>query len=121
MFNVNNMYPIDNSYIRDSVYSEPQQASFLSVLKASFDLLVELCTNLPNQIKQIVYLAEDIIETAKSIPSAVNKNQVIDMRCQVCGIVHEIACNAPKIEIGLPVDIDSQIMTIRKHHGHQGV
>ncbi len=26
MLNVNNIYPEDNSYIRDSVYSEPQQA-----------------------------------------------------------------------------------------------
>ena len=121
MLNVNNIYPEDNSYIRDSVYSEPQQAKFLLALKSSYDLLVELCTKIPKQTKQIVYLAEDIIEIAKSIPSAVNKNQVIDMRCQVCGIVHEIACNAPKVEIGLPVDIESQIMTIREHHGHQGV
>ena len=118
MLNVNNMYPVNSSYIHDSVYSEPQQASFLSVLKTSFDLLVELCTNLPNQTKQIVYLAEDIIETAKYIPSVIDDTKMIDMRCQVCGVVHEIACNAPKVEIGLPVDIESQIMTIREQKGH---
>ena len=118
MLNVNDMYPVSNSYIHESVYSKLQQASFLSVLKTSFDLLVELCTNLPNQTKQIVYLAEDIIEAAAKIPSVLNKNEVIDMRCQVCGIVHELACNAPKVEIGLPVDIENQVTTIRKHHGH---
>jgi len=118
MLNVNDMYPVSSSYIHDSVYTEPQQASFLLILKSSFDLLVELCTNLPNEIKQIVYLAEDIIEIAKEIPSVIDDTKMIDMRCQVCGVVHEIACNAPKVEIGLPVDIESQIMTIREQQGH---
>ena len=118
MLNVNNMYPVSSSYISESVYSEPQQANFLSILKSSFDLLVELCTNLPKQVKQIVYLAEDIIEMAKTIPSAIDKNKVIDMRNQICDVVHQIANNAPKVEIGLPVNIDSQVMTIREHQGH---
>ena len=118
MLNVNNMYPVSSSYICESVYSEPQQASFLSILKSSFDLLVELCTNLPKQVKQIVYLAEDIIEMAKTIPSSIDKNKVIDMRNQICDVVHQIANNAPKVEIGLPVNIDSQIMAIREHQGH---
>ena len=118
MLDVNNMYPVSSSYIHDSVYSEPQQASFLSVLKTSFDLLVELCTNLPNQTKQIVYLAEDIIETAKYIPSVIDNNKMVDMRNQVCDVVHQIANNAPKVEIGLPVNIDEQIKTIREHQGH---
>jgi hypothetical protein len=118
MLNVDNIYPVSSSYICESVYSEPQQASFLSVLKSSFDLLVELCKNLPNQVKQIVYLAEDIIEMAKAIPSSVDKNKVIDMRNQICDVVHEIAKNAPKVEIGLPVNIDSQVMAIREHQGN---
>lgn len=118
MLNVNNIYPVSSSYICKSVYSEPQQANFLSVLKSSFDLLVELCTNLPKQVKQIVYLAEDIIEMAKAIPSSINKNKVIDMRNQICDVVHEIAKNAPKVEIGLPVNIDSQVMAIREHQGN---
>jgi len=116
--NVKNIYPVSSSYIHDSVYSEPQQASFLLILKSSFDLLVELCTNLPQQIKQIVYLAEDIIEIAKTIPSSIDKNKVIDMRNQICDVVHQIAINAPKVEIGLPVNIDSQVMTIREYQGH---
>ena len=118
MLNVNNMYPVSSSYISESVYSEPQQANFLSILKSSFDLLVELCTNLPKQVKQIVYLAEDIIEMAKTIPSSIDKNKVIDMRNQICDVVHQIANNAPKVEIGLPVNIDSQVMTIREHQRH---
>jgi len=116
--NIENTYPKDNIYISNSVYSDSQQDNFLQTLQESLDLLVELCVKLPQQLKKIVYLAEDIIEIAKSIPSAVNKNEVIDMRCQVCGVVHELACNAPKVEIGLPVNIDSQVMTIREHHGH---
>ena len=118
MLNVNNMYPVSSSYICESVYSEPQQANFLSILKSSFDLLVELCTNLPKQVKQIVYLAEDIIEMAKTIPSSIDKNKVIDMRNQICDVIYQIANNAPKVEIGLPVNIDSQVMTIREHQGH---
>lgn len=112
------MYPVSSSYIHDSVYSEPQQANFLSILKSSFDLLIELCTNLPKQIKQIVYLAEDIIEIAKEIPSVIDDTKKIDMRNQVCDVVHQIANNAPKVEIGLPVNIESQIMTIREQQGH---
>jgi len=118
MLNVNDMYPVSNSYIHDSVYSELQQANFLSTLKSSFDLLVELCTNFPKQIKQIVYLAEDIIEIAKKIPSVIDDTKMIDMRNQVCDVVHQIANNAPKVETGLPVNIDNEIKTIREHQGH---
>jgi len=118
MLNVNDMYPVSSSYIHDSVYSEPQQAYFLSVLETSFDLLIELCTNLPKEIKQIVYLAEDIIKIAKEIPSVIDDTKIIDMRNQVWDVVHQIAKNAPKVEIGLPVNIESQIMTIREQQGH---
>ena len=124
---VNKVYPVDKSYICDSVYSDAQQKNFLTVLKESFDLLVDLCMDstfcykLSHEVRQIVYLAEDILKVAMTIPSAINKNEVIDMRCQVCGIVHELACNAPKVEIGLPVNIESQVSTIREHHGYCGV
>ena len=124
---VNKVYPVNKSYICDSVYSEEQQKNFLRVLKESFDLLVNLCTDntfcykLSHEVKQIVYLAEDILKVAMTIPSAINQNEVIDMRCQVCGVVHELACNAPKVEIGLPVNIESQVSTIREHYGYCGV
>ena len=114
---VNKVYPVDKSYICDSVYSDAQQKNFLTVLKESFDLLVDLCMDstfcykLSHEVRQIVYLAEDILKVAMTIPSAININDV----------VHELATNAPKVEIGLPVNIESQVSTIREHHGYCGV
>ena len=115
---VSNTYPELSSYMQESVYSEPQHAKFMSTLKSAFDLLIELCVNLPHQLKQIVYLAEDIVEIAKQIPSSINNNDVIDMRYQICDVVHEIANHAPKVEIGLPINIDNHIKTIRETNGY---
>lgn len=109
---IKDLYPKNNSYITSSVYSEPQQESFLKTLISSFDLLIELCRTLPHQIKKIVYLAEDIIEIAKSIPSHADKNKFVDMRNEICDTIHNIANHAPLIEMGLPINIDKEIYCV---------
>jgi len=112
MLNVNKIYPQNDSYLCESVFSDTQQANFLQTLTNSFELLIELCSKFPEQLKKIVYLAEDIIEISKTIPSSIRNNDVVDMRYQICDCIHDIASNASRLQMGLPIDIDKQICHI---------
>jgi hypothetical protein len=114
---IQNTYPKTDEYIFESIYSDLQQTNFLQTLKQSFDLLIELCIKLPQQLKQIIYLAEDIVIIAQSIPSSIDKTKVVDMRDQVCDVVKTIASYAPKYQVGLHVNIDEQINVIQNQHG----
>ena len=78
-------------------------------------MLRKLCLESSLQIKKIVYLAEDIVEIAKTIPAVINKNINIDMRSELCLTVLELANLASKVEIGLPVSIDKQINVMRNN------
>ena len=104
-------------YCSSSVFNEPQHLNFTNALQASLDYLIKLCIEVPHQIKKIVYLADDILELAKSIPSYIRSSDVIDMRIHCCSVVRELANLAPKVEVGLPVNIDKQLATIQNLHG----
>tara|TARA_R110000824_G_C15026374_1_gene658897 strand:- start:58 stop:417 length:360 start_codon:yes stop_codon:yes gene_type:complete len=96
-----------------SVFSDEQEVNFNSMLEASIKLLQELCLNAPTQLKKIVYLAEDILEIAKKIPSVLDTLSYVDMRPKVCVIIHQLAAFASRIEIGMPVNIDKQLNIVR--------
>ena len=110
--NINTVYPIDK-YKEESVFTKEQQHIFHNTLSGSCTLLLELCLTAPHQVKKIVYLADDMLEIAKSIPSYLNKKVLIDMRTLVCDVVQQIARYAAKVEAGLSVNIDEQIKHVR--------
>ena len=103
-------------YCSSSVFNEPQHVNFRNALQASLDYLIKLCLDVPHQIKKIVYLADDILELAKSIPSYIRSSDVIDMRVYCCNVVRELANLAPQVEVGMPVNIDKQLATIQNLH-----
>lgn len=118
MTNVSPTYPKNDSYIYESIYSDFQQIHFVKTLKQSFDLLLDLCKNSSSNLKKIVYLAEDIIEIAKSVPSVLNQTEVVDMTYLICNCVHEIARNAPRVEMNLDVNIDKQVFHLVRCKGY---
>lgn len=108
-------FHINELYVPPMVFSTEQKINFTSLLQSSFALLRKLCLESSLQIKKIVYLAEDIVEIAKTIPAVINKNINIDMRSELCLTVLELANLASQVEIGLPVNIDKQINVMRNN------
>ena len=105
---------VDELYVPpSSVFSNEQKLNFNTMLKASLELLQELCLKSPIQFKKIVYLSEDILNVAKSIPSAANHDHVVDMSVQLSSSIHQLAAFASRIEIGMPVNIDKQLKVIQ--------
>ena len=105
---------VDELYVPpSSVFSNEQKLNFNTMLKASLKLLQELCLKSPIQFKKIVYLSEDILKVAKSIPSAANHDHVVDMSVQLSSSIHQLAAFASRIEIGMPVNIDKQLKVIQ--------
>ena len=105
---------VDELYVPpSSVFSNEQKLNFNTMLKASLELLQELCLKSPIQFKKIVYLSEDILKVAKSIPSAANHDHVVDMSVQLSSSIHQLAAFASRIEIGMPVNIDKQLKVIQ--------
>ena len=105
---------VDELYVPpSSVFSNEQKLNFNTMLKASLELLQELCLKSPIQFKKIVYLSEDILKVAKSIPSAANEEHAVDMRVQLSSSIHQLAAFASRIEIGMPVNIDKQLKVIQ--------
>ena len=113
MLEVNELYQLDKQLNCDSIFSEEQDKKLSLMIQPSIDLLIELCVSAPTKLKQIVYLAEDLLRVAKSVPSYLNNKVVVDMRVQVCQVIHELAALASKVEIGLPVNIDNQLKVIQ--------
>ena len=113
MLEVNELYQLDKQLNCDSIFSEEQDKKLSLMIQPSIDLLIELCVSAPTKLKQIVYLAEDLLWVAKSVPSYLNNKVVVDMRVQVCQVIHELAALASKVEIGLPVNIDNQLKVIQ--------
>ena len=113
MLEVNELYQLDKQLNCDSIFSEEQDKKLSLMIQPSIDLLIELCVSAPTKLKQIVYLAEELLWVAKSVPSYLNNKVVVDMRVQVCQVIHELAALASKVEIGLPVNIDNQLNVIQ--------
>jgi hypothetical protein len=116
MLDINELYLLDKQLNCDSIFSEEQDKKLSLIIQPSIDLLIELCVNAPTKLKQIIYLAEDLLWVAKSVPSYLNNKVVVDMRVQVCQEIHELAALANKIEIGMPVNIDNQLKVIQGYH-----
>jgi len=116
MLDINELYLLDKQLNCDSIFSEEQDKKLSLIIQPSIDLLIELCVNAPTKLKQIIYLAEDLLWVAKSVPSYLNNKVVVDMRVQVCQEIHELAALASKIEIGMPVNIDNQLKVIQGYH-----
>ena len=113
---LNTVYP-NNNYIENSVFVKEQQDVYYDTLSSTCNLLAELCIKTPHKTKQIVYLAEDMIEIAKSIPHYLNSKLLIDMRAFVCSVVQKLASHAPRVEVGLPINIDEHIQYVKERYG----
>lgn len=107
----------DSYKIGKSVFNVRQQELFGLELDHAITLLIDLCLSQPFAIKKIVYLAEDILEVASSIPSALNNKKFIDMNCEVCPTIRKISTYAAKVQTGIEVDISDEISTIRHKYG----
>ena len=79
---------------KDTIFNVKQQELFGLELDHAITLLIDLCLSQPFAIKKIVYLAEDILEVASSIPSALNNKKFIDMNCEVCPTIRKISTYA---------------------------
>jgi len=110
-----NIYWEEKMYV--SVFSEKQNQILKDAIKGPIDFLIELCLSVPHQIKKIVYLAEEILELSKRIPSALNPNHHIDMSSEACNDLKEIANYASQVQVGLAVNIDRPLKSIQAYYG----
>ncbi len=102
----------------ESVFSAKQLHMFSSHISDSFEVLVTWIKDKPKDLKKIIYLAEEIVELAKSIPSFLNGSDKIDMSAEVCNDVISIASQATKFQLGLEVDISKEISSIDQRYSY---